>query len=87
MWLHVKEDPVVADAKPSEAKKPEDKPEPKAPLGRASESGDPAVHKALADLQTARMNRAVLADEDPGVGAADEEVDAAQRNLTDLGYE
>lgn len=27
-----------------------------APLARASESGDPAVHQLLAELQTARMN-------------------------------
>lgn len=54
---------------------------------RAAESGDPAVHKALADLQTARQNlaavRAARETQDPDAEA--DEKDALQR-LADLGY-
>lgn len=45
-----------------------------APLGPASESGDPAVHKLLADLDIARRN-----DDADGVKAA-------QQALADLGF-
>jgi hypothetical protein len=61
------------------------------PLARASESGDPAVHKALADLQAAQMNAQAHQD------AADQAKDAAEGNdeavqkakdaLAELGYE
>ncbi len=44
-------------------------------LGRASESGDPAVHQVLAELQTARSN---------GDTAA---VETLTKRLADLGYE
>lgn len=44
-------------------------------LARASESGDPAVHKLLADIQTARMNN----DADRVKALTDE--------LAKLGYE
>lgn len=47
----------------------------KAPLARASESGDPAVHQLLAQRQTAHMN---------------EDTDGLKRinrELADLGYE
>ncbi len=48
----------------------------KAPAyGPASESGDPAVHKLLADLETARLN-----DDDDGQKAAKDA-------LAELGYE
>ena len=56
-------------------------------LGRASESGDPAVQHALAELQTAQLNRAALDVEEADVKAADEAVAAARKKLNELGYE
>ncbi|HEX7163331.1 MAG TPA: hypothetical protein VF223_19100 [Trebonia sp.] len=56
-------------------------------LPRASESGDPAVHKALGDLQTARQNLAAVRDvkrEDEAEFEADEQ--AALARLAELGY-
>jgi hypothetical protein len=46
----------------------------KATLAPAGESGDPAVHKLLADLETARSNG-------DGDGVAD-----AKKHLADLGF-
>lgn len=43
-------------------------------LARASESGDPAVHKLLGDLETARAN------------ADDQAVQALVASLADLGF-
>jgi hypothetical protein len=82
-----KSDPK-SDPKPATAK-------PAAPLARASESGDPAVQKLLADRQAAQMNREALqATDDEAVAklnadikAADEQVDAVNKQLADLGYE
>jgi len=66
----------------SESKSPDPKPEHKAAepkaapvLGRASESGDPAVHQILAELGSARSN---------GDDAA---VKALTGKLADLGFE
>lgn len=61
----------------AEAKTPQPKPEParRAPLAPASTSGDPAVHKLLADLQSARLN---------GDGEA---MTAVTASLAELGYE
>jgi len=56
-------------------------------LGRASESGDPAVHHALAVLDGALLNRAALDVAAGDVKAADEQVEAARKALNDLGYE
>ncbi|MBO0813552.1 MAG: hypothetical protein J2P30_00125 [Actinobacteria bacterium] len=57
------------------------------PLARAAESGDPAVQKALADLQTAQQNlaalRAAQAD-DPAAVAAEKD---ARDRLGKLGFE
>jgi len=50
-------------------------PAPKPRLARASESGDPAIHVLLAELQTARAN------------GDDNEVKAVTVKLADLGYE
>lgn len=79
----------AASAAPGEkrsAARPE-KPAP-APLARASESGNPDVHKALGDLQTAQMNLGVVAE---GHDAADPDAVAAERDararLRDLGFE
>jgi hypothetical protein len=53
----------------------------------ASESGDPAVHKALADLQTARQNLAdARAAEPPDVSKFEEDEKAALDRLRELGY-
>ena len=61
------------------------------PLARASESGDPEVHRLLAERQAAQMNLAAhkaAADES---GAAleghEEKVAAADRALAELGFE
>lgn len=56
------------------AKKSDPKPAP-APLARASEATDPAVHHLLAEIQTAQMN-----DDADAVAAL-------TGRLTDLGYE
>jgi len=66
-----------------------EKPAPKAtgPLARASESGDPAVHQAMAVLDGALMNRAAYDVAAGDVKAADEQVEAARKALNDLGYE
>lgn len=61
-----------AKADKAEAKKSE---KAKGPLGRASESSDPAVHKLMADRQTAAMN----GDKDGAEAASDE--------LRKLGFE
>lgn len=63
----------MAEVKPQAQPKPE--PPKRAPLAPAAASGDPAVHKLLADLQSARMN-----GDDGAVAAV-----AAQ--LAELGYE
>lgn len=74
-----------------EEKKVESKPAPRfaaaGPKARASESGDPAVQHALAELQTAQMNRSALDVEEADVKAADAAVAAAEKHLGDLGYE
>jgi hypothetical protein len=61
------------------------------PLARASESGDPAVHKALAELQAAQMNAQTHADLAESSAAAaegnDEAVKKAKEALAELGYE
>jgi hypothetical protein len=61
------------------------------PKAKASESGDPAVQKALADLYTAQQNRdAAKAAQDQAEAdneGHEEQVKAAQDALADLGYE
>ncbi len=63
----------------AETKKPEStvvaKPPAAPKLARASESGDPAVHQLIAELQTARLN------------GNDDAVKAATEKLAALGYE
>ena len=54
---------------------------------RAGESGDPAVQKLMAELQTAQMNRAALQPDEDAIKAADEALSVAQKNLNDAGYE
>lgn len=63
--------PAVADA----PKKPAEKPAPTRPLGRASESGDPAVQRLLALVETHQSN-----------GHADK-VAEIHDQLAELGYE
>lgn len=59
------------------------------PRLKASESGDPAVHKALADLQTAQQNLAAARETAPDTAVKDAEQDEkdALKRLHDLGYE
>lgn len=57
------------------------------PLAHASESGDPAVHHALAVLDAARMNREALDVEKADIDAADKQVEDAKQALADLGFE
>jgi hypothetical protein len=65
-----------AAEKQAKAEKAESKSKkPAGPLGRASESSDPAVHKLMADRQTAAMN----GDKDGAEAASDE--------LRKLGFE
>jgi hypothetical protein len=61
----------MAESKPE----PRKAPEPKPALARASESGDPAVHQLMAELQTARLN------------GDDTAVAELSRRLAELGYE
>jgi hypothetical protein len=58
------------------------------PLAKAAESGHPDVHKALADLQTARQNLAAVQDahDTEDAEAEQAEKDALDR-LRELGYE
>lgn len=78
----------MADEKKTAFEKPTPKPAPKpAVLARASESGDPAVHAAMAVLDGALMNRAALDVAAGDVEKADEQVKAARKALVDLGYE
>lgn len=80
----------------SPMKKSESKAAPaKGALARASESGDPAVQKLMADRQTAQMNRealqatdeAAVAKLDADIKAADEAVAKLDKALAELGYE
>lgn len=61
------------------------------PLAPASESGDPEVHKALADLQAAQMNAQShkdAADQANDLAEGnDEAVKKAKDRLAELGYE
>jgi hypothetical protein len=52
----------------------------------AGESSDPEVHRLLAELQTAQMNRNALTADEDAIRAADEAVAAAKKPLEDLGY-
>lgn len=56
-------------------------------LPKASESGDPAVHKALGDLQTARQNLASVRDaKQADVAEYEADERAALARLRELGY-
>ena len=63
----------------------------RAPLMKASESGDPAVHQALAELNAAQMNAQTHKDAAEASAEAakghDEAVQKAKDALADLGYE
>jgi len=73
---------------PVEHKPAEHKPAKAGPLASAGASGDPAVQKALAELQTAQMNRdALVVVEKADLDAADEAVAKAKKDLAELGYE
>jgi hypothetical protein len=57
-------------------------------LASAAASGDPVVQQALAELQTAQMNRDVLVVvEKAELDAADAAVAKAKKDLAELGYE
>lgn len=85
----------MAESKPVEAatagpgeKRSASRPPAAAPLARASESGDPEVHKALGDLHTAQQNlqyvRDAQAASDPAAEAAERD---ARARLAELGFE
>jgi hypothetical protein len=58
-----------------------------APRLRAAESGDPEVHKALADLQSARMNLAGVREaQDAKADEYEADEKAALDRLAELGY-
>jgi hypothetical protein len=78
---------VTDPSKTSTVKADEPKPAPAGKLAPASESGDPAVHHALAVLQGAQMNRDALDVEKADIDAADQAVADAKKALADLGYE
>jgi hypothetical protein len=86
---------AVTESPKTPAKADEPKPAKAGPLGRASESGDPAVQHLLAERQTAQMNREALqaTDEDAvkklneDIKAADARIDELNKQLADLGYE
>jgi hypothetical protein len=63
-----------------------DKPAKHGALAPAGASGDPAVQHALANLQTAQMNRNALDVEAADIKAADDAVKVAQDALAELGY-
>lgn len=83
----------MADKKPVEAasaapgEKRAASPPAAAPLGRASESGDPEVQKALGDLNAAQQNLATASAGQAAVPAAQAAVRDAQARLAELGYE
>lgn len=86
----------MAEAPTKTTPKPAADPAPaKGALARASESGDPAVQKLMADRQTAQMNRealqatdeAAVAKLDADIKAADEAVAKLDKALAELGYE
>jgi len=65
----------------------EAKPEPaKAGKARGGESGNPAVQKLMAEVQTAQMNRDALTPNEDAVKAADAALKQAKKNLSDAGY-
>lgn len=56
-------------------------------LGRASESGDAAVHQALGNLYTAQQNLAAAKREGVEDAEAEESERQARAQLKELGYE
>ena len=63
---------------------------PEAKLASAAESGDPVVHKLLAERQTAQMNLVEVTPNEATEArarAAREEIDAIDKKLADLGFE
>jgi hypothetical protein len=80
----------MADKKPVEAASAapgEKRSVTRPPLARASESGDPEVHKVLGDLHTARQNLAVVSDAHAAEDADAEAAEAdALRRLEELGF-
>lgn len=86
---------AVTESPKTPAKPDEPKPAKAGPLGRASESGDPAVQQLVAERQTAQMNREALQPTDEAaikalnddIKAADERINELNKQLADLGYE
>ena len=82
-----KDKPVeAASAAPGE-KRAATPPSAKAPLARASESGDPEVQKALGDLYTAQQNLAAVRAAQAANPAAEAAERHARDRLAELGYE
>lgn len=57
------------------------------PLAKASESGNPEVHQALGNLETARLNLAAAAAEGVEDPDAERSAQAARQQLRELGFE
>ncbi|HEU4542575.1 MAG TPA: hypothetical protein VFR23_15720 [Jiangellaceae bacterium] len=86
---------MAETTKPTEARKPEPvhKPEPESKaspaaknLAPAGESGDPVVHKLLAERQGHMQNAEPDPDREAVRKAAREAVDEIDKKLADLGY-
>lgn len=87
----------MAETKPTEAKKPEPLPAHRAEpesrtspaaknLAPAGESGDPVVHKLLAERQGHMQNAEPDPDREAARKAAREAVDEIDKKLAELGY-
>ena len=82
---------TAADRQAEQPKQTQKQPQPekrraRADLQPASESSDPVVHKLLAELQAARMNRDALTANDEAIAEADRALEAAEKALADTGY-
>lgn len=81
---HLKGNQMATDT--PKADKPADKAEPKAKLGRAGESGDPAVQRLLAQREAHVMN----SQPDPSFAAqreaAQAEIERIDKELNKLGF-
>lgn len=76
----------MAEVKKETALPKTPEPEPAPALTSAAASSDPAVHQMLGEIQSARMNRAMLDPSAESVAGADAALAAAEKALADAGY-